>query len=56
MVAKGYVARRNAKFRPKAFSILQEKVVQYLAWRDVRREQIKVDLHVWLLDYLSETF
>ncbi|CAF1689314.1 unnamed protein product, partial [Adineta ricciae] len=26
VLAKGYVARRNAKFRPKAFSILQEKV------------------------------
>ena len=30
------------KFRPKAIGILQEKVLQYLGWRDVRREQIKV--------------
>ncbi|CAF3603065.1 unnamed protein product [Adineta steineri] len=40
-LGKGYLARRNAKFRPKAYGILQEKVLQYLAWRDVRREQIK---------------
>jgi hypothetical protein len=43
ILGKGYLARRNAKFRPKAFGILQEKVLQYLAWRDVRREQIKVE-------------
>ncbi|CAF1183362.1 unnamed protein product [Rotaria sordida] len=40
-LARGYLARKNAKFRPKAFGILQEKVLQYLGWRDVRREQIK---------------
>lgn len=40
--SKGYLARKNAKFRPKAVGILQEKVVQYLAWRDVRSIQIKV--------------
>ena len=28
--------------RPKAFGIIQEKLLQYLAWRDVRREQVKV--------------
>lgn len=28
--------------RPKAFGILQGKILQYLAWRDVRREQVKV--------------
>ncbi len=42
-LSKGYLARKNAAFRPKAFGILQERVLQYLAWRDVRREQIKVD-------------
>ena len=28
--------------RPKAFGILQEKILQYLAWREVRQEQVKV--------------
>ena len=41
-MAKGYVARRNTKFRPKAFSILQERVVQ--AWHSVRHGQLRVDI------------
>jgi hypothetical protein len=41
-LGKGYLARKNLKFRPIAIGILQEKTLQYLAWRDVRREQIKV--------------
>ncbi|CAF3613901.1 unnamed protein product [Rotaria sp. Silwood1] len=40
-LSRGYLARKNAQFRPKAFAILQEKVIQYLGWREVRREQIK---------------
>ncbi|CAF3943400.1 unnamed protein product [Rotaria sp. Silwood2] len=40
-LSRGYLARKNAQFRPKAFVILQEKVLQYLGWREVRREQIK---------------
>lgn len=28
--------------RPKAFGILQEKALQYLAWRSFRQEQVKV--------------
>jgi len=42
VAGKGYLARKNAKFRPKAIGILQEKAIQYLAWREVRQEQIKV--------------
>ena len=41
-LCRGYLARKNLKYRPKAINILQEKALQYLAWRDVRREQIKV--------------
>ena len=41
-MAKGYVARRNTKFRPKAFSIVQERVVQ--AWHSVRHGQLRVDI------------
>ncbi|CAF1598804.1 unnamed protein product [Adineta ricciae] len=41
-LAKDYVARKNTKLRPKAFSILQERVVQ--TWRDVRHKQPRVDI------------
>lgn len=40
-IGKGYIARKNLKMRPKAFGILQEKLLQYLGWREVRREQVK---------------
>ncbi|CAF1217575.1 unnamed protein product [Rotaria magnacalcarata] len=40
-VGKAYLARKNAKMRPQAFGILQEKILQYLGWRDFRREQVK---------------
>ncbi|CAF1467081.1 unnamed protein product, partial [Didymodactylos carnosus] len=41
LLCKGALARRHAKFRPQAIKILQEKGLQYLAWRDVRRHQIR---------------